>query len=262
MKARVPHRVVRSACLALLLVAGAGEAAYKCVSPAGRVTYSEQPCAAGSQSQGIGGAAAVPAPSTPTPSAGARAAAGTAPPAQKGVRAPGPKAPPALAMGGERHVPPVELRYIDVQGRDLDALLAALKVRGLHPEVEYSLTYTYRIKPAGKACSVAALDTTLKTAITVPRWTPPPGTNAAIVREWTRFVGAHRRHAEGHLAIAREFHEMFRNSVAVTQQRCEKLDAAIKAQHAELVERYQGRQKEYDFETASGRTEGVELVQR
>ena len=252
-----PGLAARAACLALLVAAGAAQAAYKCVSPAGRVTYSEQPCVAGSQSQGIGGAAAVPSPAAPAPSSGARGE-GTATAPSKAAR-PAPRAP---AMGGTRTVPPVELRYVDVQGRDLEGLQAALKGRGLHPEVEYSLTYSYRIKPAGKACSVAELDTTLKTAITVPRWTPPQGTNPAVVREWTRFVGAHRRHAEGHLAIAREFHEIFRNSVAVTQQRCEKLDAAIKAQHAELVERYRGRQKEYDFETASGRTEGVELVQR
>jgi predicted secreted Zn-dependent protease len=242
------------------LPAGALE---KCVSPAGKVTYSEQACPPGSKASTVRGTAPVPAPAA---AARDRPAKGAAQPAAPGgARAGAAKAPArakALQMAGNRDGVHVEIRYFEVRGNDYDSLMAALKKEGVHRGAEWSLAYKYQPRRAGKACSVASLDTTLRQTMTLPRWTPPRDASPKLVSEWTRYVGALKKHQEGHLGIARDMHEAFRDSLAVTHARCEQLEGSIKSQYKVLLERYQAREKAYDFETAQGRTEGVEFAQR
>lgn len=244
--------------LASLPPAGALE---KCVSSSGRITYSEQPCPPGSKSSTVRGTAgAAPGAS----SAQSKPAAGGVRPAtanaarRNGAR----KAPPTVAMDGGREGGPVEIRYYDVEGRDHESLLASLKASGSHGRGEWSLTYQYQPRRAGKACSIARLDTTLRQVMTLPRWSPAPGASRRLVSDWTRYVAGLRRHAEGHLEIGRDMQEAFRASLAVTHTRCEKLEQSVKSQFALLLEKHRAREKTYDFETAQGRTQGAELTRR
>lgn len=228
----------------------------KCVSPSGRITYSEQPCPPASKSSTVRGSA-------PAASAGAgskSAAAGAKSSAAKQGGA-GAHKRAGLAMGGSRAGGPVEVRYADVRGATREALLAELKVLGMHGRAEWSLAYEYQPRRAGKACGVASLQTTLKQAMTLPRWSPPPGTSPKLVSDWMRYVSGLRKHSEGHLAIGRDMQEAFRDALAVTQARCEQLAATIKSHFDLLHERHRAREKAYDFETASGRTEGAEFVE-
>jgi len=227
--------------LALAAPAGALE---KCVSAAGKVTYSEQPCPAGSKASTVRGTS-TPAPATSTAKGG-------------GAK----KASVTTGLGGGREGGQVEIRYVDVQGGDYETLLAALKKPGMQGHAEWSLAYEYQPRRAGKACSVASLTTTLKQVMILPRWSPPRGVSPGLVAAWTRYLAGLRKHQEGHLAIGRGLQDAFRNSLAVTQRRCEKLDAEIKAQFELLLEKYRAREKAYDSETGNGRTEGAELVLR
>jgi predicted secreted Zn-dependent protease len=165
-------------------------------------------------------------------------------------------------MGGRGDVGQVEIRYYDVQGGDYETLLATLKKHGPRGLAEWSLAYEYQPRRAGKACSVAALTTTLKQAMTLPRWSPPQGASPQLIADWARYVAGQRKHQEGHLAIGRAMQAAFRESLAVTQVRCERLEAAIKEQYKLLLERYQARENAYDFDTAFGRTEGAEFARR
>jgi len=240
------------------LPAGALE---KCISPAGKVTYSEQACPPGSKASTVRGTAPVTAP--PAEAQGRPAAAAqSAKPGGPGAAKAAPKKPQAPQMGGTRQVGQVEIRYFDVQAKDYGGLLAAVMKDGLHRSAEWSLAYQYTPRRAGKACSVATLDTTLKEIITLPRWTPPRDASPKLVSEWTRYVGALKKHQEGHLEFGRDMHDAFRSSLAITQTRCEKLAEAVKSQYDVLLERHRALEKAYDFETAQGRTEGVEFAQR
>jgi predicted secreted Zn-dependent protease len=266
---RSPHRLHASGarapappCYALLLALLVGplplaQAVQKCVSAAGKVTYSDNPCPPGTKGSTVRGTA--PAASAPK----ASAASGVQPAvANAARRTDARKASPTAAMAGGREGGPVEIRYYDVGGRDHESLLASLKAGGSHGRGEWSLTYRYQPRRAGKACSIARLDTTLKQVMTLPRWSPAPGASRRLVSAWARYVAGTRRHAEGHLEIGRDMQEAFRDSLAVTHARCDKLDGSVKSQFARLLEKHRAREKAYDFETAQGRTQGAELTQR
>lgn len=260
--------------VALLLAPLPAAALEKCVSAAGKVTYSEAPCPPGSKASTVRGTESPAPPATggeaPGSASQGRAPQGKAAPQDKA--APAPQGPVANAargtdtrkvttgMGGLRAGGQVETRYYDVQGSDYDSLLAAIKAQGgPHGGTEWSLTYDYRIRRGGKACSIESLTTTLKQVMTLPRWTPPKGTSPKLFADWSRYVAGLRTHQEGHLEIGRDMQEALRDSLAVTTERCEKLDASVKAQFKVLLERHREREKKYDYETAQGRTQGVEF---
>lgn len=245
--------------LLALLVAplSLAQAVEKCVSAAGKVTYSESRCPPGTKASTVRGTA----PAAPATKGGAASDAQRAT-GNAARRSDAKKARPTVGMGGGREGGPVEIRYYDLEGRDHESLLAALTTRGSHGQGEWSLAYQYQPRRAGKACSIARLDTTLKQVMTLPRWSPAPGASRRLVSDWARYVAGMRRHAEGHLAIGRDMQEAFRNSLAVTHTRCDKLDESVKSQFTLLLERHRAREKAYDFETAQGRTQGAELTQR
>lgn len=250
--------------LALLLAPLAADALEKCVSPAGKVTYVEGACPAGTRASTVRGTErAAPPPASPAQGKPAPGKAGQAKAAGK-EQAASRREPVTSGMRGEREgAGKVEIRYLDIQGSDYESLLASLKARGgPHMQPEWSVTYKYEPRRLGKVCNVGSLSTHLRQVMTLPRWTPPPGTSAKLIAEWSRYVGGVRRHQEGHLQIARDMEEAFRDSLAVTSQRCEKLEESVKAQFKTVMERHRAMEKTYDFETALGRTEGVDFAQR
>ena len=244
--------------LPLILVLAAmppAVAVEKCVSPQGKVTYSEQPCPAGSKGQTIGGGTAADATkdSAPADSAGSGGSAKEG--AAEASKAPATRADAAgVAPSG------VTLRYFEVQGNDFDTLLAALNANGgFHGKAEWKLSYRYQPKRAGRVCSLQSVSTQLDLSMTLPRWTPPPGASANLHGRWTRYVSALRVHEEGHLQIGRDFDTSLKKSLAVIRARCDQLDGRLKEIFATLLAQHQKRDIDYDRDTAQGRTQGAEF---
>jgi predicted secreted Zn-dependent protease len=240
------------ALFASLLVPLPGAALEKCVSPQGKVSYSEAPCPPGWKSSTVRG----------TESAPARPAAAPVAPASRGGAAKGAAAkgtaPKAAQMAVTEAGGKAEIRYHDIQGRDHASLLAALNARGgVHGEAEWSVRYHYEPRRGGLNCSVGSLAITLSLVMNLPRWSPPPGAPARLVAQWYRYVTALRKHEEGHLEIGREMAHELKRSLAVTHARCELLEGKVKSQFATLHERFRARDRAYDLETARGRTQGV-----
>ena len=251
---RAPRIVLLPALLLALLPPAV--ALEKCVSPAGKISYSEPPCPPGWKGSTVRGTTSSSAPAS-TP-ASAPASAAPARGAQKGA---GPAE--RAGMGGAATGGKVEVRYYDVQGSDYESLVAALKARGgFHGQAEWKLSYQYEPRRAGRACSVASLTTTLDLVVDLPRWSPPPGAAPRLTSQWMRYVSALRRHKDGHLDIGREMEDAFRRSLAVTSERCERLESAIKSQYETLLEQHRARDRSYDVETAHGRTQGAEFTLR
>lgn len=232
----------------------------KCISPQGKVTYTEQDCPPGWKSQTL---------RPPASSGGAVSggAAGSAPTGSGGTAAPAPKpGTPAPAKAAAKDAVAgaaprgVTLRYYDIEGRDFETLLAALNANGgSHAKAEWKLSYSYTTKRAGRACSANPVATQLELTMTLPRWNPPPGTPPALFARWQRYAGALRKHQEGHLEIGRDFEDSFKRSLAVISERCEKLEARVKGIFDLLLEQHRKRDADYDRETAQGRTQGAEF---
>lgn len=239
---------------ASLLVASPLAAVEKCVSPQGKISYAEGSCPPGWKSSTVRGTEKAPAPASAPVRSTAKSAATAA-----GAKAP---AKSAAAKAGSMAVTEaggkIEIRYYDVQGRDYESLLAALNARGgAHSEAEWTLGYQYEPRRSGPNCSVGSLTLTLGLVMNLPRWSPPPGAQPRLVAQWYRYVKALREHEEGHLEIGREMAHELKRSLAVTKARCERLEAAVKSQHAVLLARFRARDRAYEFETAHGRTQGA-----
>lgn len=251
---RVPGLLLLSASLVVSPLAAALE---KCVSPQGKVSYSEAPCPPGWKSSTVRGTEA-PARPAAAPAAGVSQDVGATASAKPGARgAAAGAAPMAVSeLGGK-----AEIRYYDVQGGDHGSLLAALNARGgPHGQAEWKVSYQYEPRRVGRYCSVGSLTITQSMVMNLPRWSAPPGAPARLVAQWQRYVAALRTHEEGHLAIGRELAHELKRSLAVTRAPCEQLEKSVKSQFDLLHERFRARDRSYDFETAHGRTQGAVLA--
>lgn len=232
----------------LLALPPGARAMEKCVSPEGKISYSDEPCPAGSKSRTI---SAPPPRSAPTEPAKPGAVAKAGAPAKAGgaaAAAAASAAKPAIA-------------YFDVQGADFETLRAALDAHGgMHGQADWKLGYQYEPKRAGRVCSVGSLSTQLMLTMTLPKWAPPRNAPSNLVSRWTRYVNALRLHAEGHLQIGRDFETAFKRSAAVASTRtCDELEKTLKGYFDLLLAKYKTQDRDYDRDTAQGRTQGAEF---
>jgi predicted secreted Zn-dependent protease len=222
---------VRALFFALLLGAAQGTwAQFKCVSPEGKVSYSEHPCAGAAKPQAISRGA------TSTPAIGAGASA---------------LAPPSETKTG----------YYDVQGSDLRSLLASLNARGQHHgRAVWKLGYKFKQRQGAGVCQVESLSTELELVMTLPRWSPPAGAAASLVASWERYVAALRVHEEGHLEHGRGAERDFRAVAAsLSAPDCAALDQALRQLYASILSDYQVRDTAYDARTEHGKSQGAWL---
>jgi predicted secreted Zn-dependent protease len=104
------------------------------------------------------------------------------------------------------------------------------------------------------------MNTELDLVMTLPRWSPPPGTPADLVSRWERYVAALRVHEEGHLEHGRGAERELRSwSAAFVAPDCAALDQALSQRFAGILADYQARDREYDARTEHGRSQGAWL---
>lgn len=153
----------------------------------------------------------------------------------------------------------VQVDYYDVQGRDFNSLLAALNARGeFHGRADWKLAYTYRSRAGAGKCGVESVRTTLELRLTLPRWTPPPGTAPDLPGRWERYLAALRTHEEGHLDNGRSFETALNAAFAgMSAPDCAALDAALREHYGRLLEQYRARDVDYDRRTGHGRAQGA-----
>jgi predicted secreted Zn-dependent protease len=224
----------------------------KCVSPQGKVTYSEAPCPAGSKSSTVRGTDSSPGGGAAAPAMGS---GGSKTEADAGARkAPAKTVAAPVAPGG------VSVSYYEIQGTDFESLLASLKDSGgFHGKPAWKLSYNYEPKRAGKACSIQSFSTQLELSMGLPNWTPPAGTSAELQARWRRYVGALRTHQEGHFRFGRDFEAAFKKSMPVLGDLCRRFDARVKEVFSTQLKQYQNREADYDRDTFFGATQGAVL---
>jgi predicted secreted Zn-dependent protease len=215
--------------LALVLVPlPAAAALEKCISPDGRISYGEQPCAAGSKRAPIGhGAASI-------------------------VGTPG---------ATSAYTSPVDLKldYYEVQGADFKSVLSSMMSgREFAGNTHWSLSYEYRPRMAAGICKADSVTTRLELSMTLPHWSPPPGVRAELIGRWERFISALRAHEDGHVQGAINLENTAKNLLlALSSESCRALDAAMRERFDQLLEQGRARDRDYDAQTKHGDTQGA-----
>ena len=201
----------------------------KCIAPDGKVSYSEQPCAAGSKRAPIGG--------------GASSVVGTA-----GGAAPA-------------YAPPAEVRidYYEVRGVDFNAVLGSMMSgRQYAGRTDWLLSYQSQPRMAAGACKAESVTTKLTLSMTLPHWSPPPGAAGDLAGRWERFMSALRLHEDGHVQNARNIESAVKRALlALSSTDCGALDSAMRARFDQLLEQGRAADRDYDRQTDHGKTQGA-----
>lgn len=201
----------------------------KCVSADGRISYGEQPCAAGSKRAPIGGGASS---VVNTPSAASSA-----------------------------YTPPADVRYdyYEVQGADFNSVQGSMMSgRQYAGRTDWSLSYQSQPRMAAGACKAESVATKLALSMTLPHWSPPPGVAGDLIGRWERFMSALRLHEDGHVQNARNIESAVKRALlALSSADCGALDSAMRARFDQLLEQGRAGDRDYDQQTEHGKTQGA-----
>lgn len=171
-----------------------------------------------------------------------------------GCPRPGPAVPVVVdtaALGG------ADVHWYDVGGHDVVSLRESLRAegplneRGEHVNGETTWALAWRWSGDGEPCAVSTLALDLSLVVALPRWTPAPGTDPALVANWRRYLDALVVHEGGHARLVlrgRDWMEVQLRTVP-----CVEVDAAGR----EILAAIHAQNAEYDRETGHGATQGA-----
>lgn len=155
--------------------------------------------------------------------------------------------------------------YYDVHGSSYDELRADMrrlgpKVSGTSfvGETRSPMQWSWRTESiAPGSCSIRDVRVSMNAQILLPRWTPPPDADSALVAEWKRFITALEVHEAGHKDISaragREIIEQLRGMSGL----CSQINSRASEVARAVTERARDQQARYDAETRHGLTQGT-----
>ena len=125
--------------------------------------------------------------------------------APRAVPTPTPVAAAGLSIAGHE-------RYYVVTGSTVEALRDAMRRHGPKDHdggrrdalTVWDMEWAYRTRHTAGGCELRDLRVTLNVTIMLPRWTPPAGASARLVRSWSTFLERVQVHEAGHKAIAEQ----------------------------------------------------------
>ncbi len=163
--------------------------------------------------------------------------------------------PPVVAdtsgLGG------VEVNWYDVTGHDVVSLRESLRANGPlndtgeHVNGETTWALLWQWAGSGEPCAVTDLWVDLSLVVTLPRWTPGPGTSRALVDRWERYLDALVVHEGGHVARVlrgRDWMEVQLRAVPC---------AAVDDAGREILAAVHAENTAYDQATAHGANQGA-----
>jgi len=224
----------------------------KCVGADGKISYMDR-CPAGTRAPSGTDEVLVPKP-RPAPVITRPGREALPPPARGPAPAAAPVVPPPAPAAATLVAPAdVQLDYYDLEASDHASLVSALKARGSGlVRSSWKLAYQYQPGRELGRCVVGAVTTKLDLAITLPRWSPPPGTPPELIERWQRYVGALMSQQNARLDRAREFERALKPALAAVPpaNNCDALDVEVYERYAALQREEQAR----DAEPASAGT--------
>lgn len=161
-----------------------------------------------------------------------------------------------------------DVRYYAIEGRNEPELVAQMNAKGYPGEgrrywayTSPQLSWSFDVKDVGGRCALVDPKVSLTITTTLPSWTPPSGTSAAMVAKWRELDRAMRHHEGEHAQIARD---MAAALVALmrdhgTDVSCDRLDALMQAEGRAIMQRADAAGRQLDARTGHGASEGVAL---
>ncbi len=126
---------------------------------------------------------------------------------------------------------------------------------------DWEVKYRFRYRRMDDGYRVEQFSVNTEAEMTLPRWVPPPGVDAAVVERWKRYYQALLAHELGHVAIARSATVAVRRQVETLgscDAAAELRDTLRRAVHL-LLDKYKRRDRNYDERTRHGVSQGARL---
>ncbi|CAM0998988.1 DUF922 domain-containing protein [Rhodanobacter sp. Root179] len=161
-----------------------------------------------------------------------------------------------------------DARYYVIEGRSESELVAQMNARGYQDKdgrywgyTSPQLKWSFDTQPVEGRCNLVDPKVVLTITTTLPAWTPPAGTSAAMTAKWRALDRAIRHHEGEHAQIARD---AARELVALMREHqrgvsCGDLDASLQAQGRMIMRRAEAANVELDKRTGHGAREGVTI---
>lgn len=150
-----------------------------------------------------------------------------------------------------------DIRWYDVSGDDVPSLRASVgQAAPRNDQDEPTLGKTqwsavWRWEGAGEPCRVSSLAMDLTVVVWLPRWTPGPRTDPALVARWRGFLGALTQHERGHVELVRAQVEALEELLRTVD--CAEVDLAGRVG----IEAIEALNAAYDTETGHGAAQGA-----
>jgi predicted secreted Zn-dependent protease len=158
---------------------------------------------------------------------------------------------PAVAKGagkGRTHVEAVVHQTYSIEGTSLDEAAAAIQQRTEAGSTEWNPKLKVVVDENGTVTS-ATVDVSI--TMTMPQWPGAAKLNKIARAEWNRFVGALKKHEDGHVTLVREHLKGVGESLVGMSQ--DDADAAFQAALVDL----QTASDAYDDGNDHGRNDGT-----
>ena len=155
--------------------------------------------------------------------------------------------------------------YYEVRGRTYDEVLADLQRLGprtggrtFFAEARSPMQWRWRIDRVGSSyCAISDVTVLVNAQITLPRWTPPSGTDAALVAEWRRFIAALEEHEAGHKDISARAGRDIASRLNGYSDICSIINTRANEIARSITERAVVEQRDFDAATRHGLARGA-----
>jgi predicted secreted Zn-dependent protease len=162
-----------------------------------------------------------------------------------------------------------DTRYYVIEGRKESDLVREMNAKGYLNESSRSWGYTspevfwsYDVKRyGGQKCALVSPKVVVLITTTLPQWSPPPDTSAAVMAKWGKLDQALRHHEGEHAQISVREGEAL---VALMRGHssdisCEHLNRYLQDAGRKILDQASGQNAELDRRTAHGTNEGVAI---
>lgn len=174
------------------------------------------------------------------------------------------------ASAAEIEAPAIQdtIEYRDIVGTSENALAAALKQVAstnksgdrFAASTRWQLRWNFRVEQhPGASCELASAKTELDIHMTLPRWMPPANASPILVKRWSTFADALRKHEDGHREIAIEAARVVTDRAAKVPPAsdCASLKKSLGRVAEATLREYKDKESSYDVTTMHGQTQGA-----
>jgi predicted secreted Zn-dependent protease len=159
----------------------------------------------------------------------------------------------------------VKKDYYDVYGSTVGEIRASLKRAGprvgdsiWHGKADWRVNWRTRYAQGPSRCRVTEASVDFSVIITLPRWSPHPNTDYALIAQWNTYLRALELHENGHRDIgASAAREILSTLRSMSSPRCDDMNDQATEAARRITDRHKELNQDYDRDTRHGRTQGA-----